>query len=250
MVKAVLFDFHNTLVISDHWLTLEIHTLPRHVLHRLHKMGLAPYSPELADRAEEMYRQVRLEVHRTGQEVDAVTGVNTALKFMNLSVSPEVVGNIIEGLQRECLDGIELQAGAVDLLDSLRDMGMVMGVVSNAAYGAFVHWGLHKLKLRHYFQTVVTSDSSGYYKSRPEIFWEVLRDLGHTPADSVHIGDSYKFDILGAKKAGLRAIYLDLGRNEEMSEVFPDAVVHSLPEVLPIVEGWNGKEDTGPGQLI
>jgi HAD superfamily hydrolase (TIGR01549 family) len=240
MVKAVLFDFHNTLVISDGWLSLEIHTLPRHVLHRLHKMGLAPYSPELADRAEEMYREVRLEVHRTGQEVDAVTGVNTALKFMNLSVSPEVVGNIIEGLQRECLDGIELQAGAVELLNSLRDMGMTMGVVSNAAYGAFVHWGLRKLKLRDYFQTVLTSDSSGYYKSRPEIFWEALRELGHTPSEAVHIGDSYKFDIIGAKKAGLRAIYLDVGRNEEMPDVQPDAIVRTLPEVLPIIEEWNG----------
>jgi putative hydrolase of the HAD superfamily len=62
--------------------------------------------------------------------------------------------------------------------------------------------------LRSSFAVVVTSASAGYYKSRPEIYWHAAALLGAAAARTVHVGDSYRFDVAGARRAGMRTVWL------------------------------------------
>ena len=52
------------------------------------------------------------------------------------------------------------------------------------------------------------------------------------------IGDSLKSDILGAKKLGIKAIYINRGKNDKHIGINPDAIVSSLLEIIPIISKW------------
>jgi FMN phosphatase YigB (HAD superfamily) len=59
---------------------------------------------------------------------------------------------------------------------------------------------------------IVSSASCGYYKSRPEIFQAAYAELGAKIADSVHIGDSFRFDHLAGRSSGLRTAWFNEAR--------------------------------------
>ncbi|GAA6526424.1 HAD family hydrolase [Intrasporangium sp. DVR] len=56
---------------------------------------------------------------------------------------------------------------------------------------------------------VVTTDTLGFGKPDPRVYREVCRIVGADPAVSVCVGDSLEWDVLGARRAGLRAVWLD-----------------------------------------
>jgi putative hydrolase of the HAD superfamily len=78
------------------------------------------------------------------------------------------------------------------------------------------------------FQSVVTSASSGFYKSRPEIYWTALDQIGAAPERSIHVGDSYRFDVLGGMRAGLATVWLSDDPEAGEKSPAPDAIVGSL----------------------
>jgi putative hydrolase of the HAD superfamily len=66
----------------------------------------------------------------------------------------------------------------------------------------------------------------------------VLDALGvRDPSRVVFVGDRPYDDVHGAKQAGLRGV---LRRNHFMPDydVEPDAVIDTLPELLPLVDRW------------
>ena len=59
---------------------------------------------------------------------------------------------------------------------------------------------------------VISADTVRAYKPHREIFDEALRCSGCTPGETVHIGDSYDTDVIGARAAGIRPILLLRGQ--------------------------------------
>ena len=92
-------------------------------------------------------------------------------------------------------------------LATLREAGLCLGVISNAATGLVPL--LEGFGLASSFDAILASEAVGYAKPQPEMFREALRALGVAAEDAVHVGDSYPYDYLGATRAGLRAILLD-----------------------------------------
>jgi FMN phosphatase YigB (HAD superfamily) len=68
---------------------------------------------------------------------------------------------------------------------------------------------LRDVSLRDYLDAVVDSAVVGYEKPDPEIFRCALRDVGADPATTLHVGDLYDADVVGARRAGLHALLLD-----------------------------------------
>ena len=56
---------------------------------------------------------------------------------------------------------------------------------------------------------MVTSEDVGHLKPAPEIFEAALDRAGVDPTDAVMVGDSWEVDIVGAEKAGLRAVWFN-----------------------------------------
>jgi len=80
-------------------------------------------------------------------------------------------------------------------------------VVSNS--DGSVEKGLSGLGLSQHFYAIIDSQVIGYEKPDPRIFEHALAICNADPDRTVHIGDMYDTDILGAKAAGIHSILLD-----------------------------------------
>ncbi len=244
-IEAVTFDFHNTLVRCDEWFALEIRELVPETLRLLAAEGLAPLDDALADRARLADRELRAAIESHGEECDALTCALLTLERLGVAAPREAVARAIEALMRAALPPAWPMPGAVEAVRALRGRGVRCGVVSSAVYHPFLEWALDRFGLRDAFGAVVSSASSGYYKTRPEIFEAALRELGATPEGAVHVGDSYRFDVLGARRAGLRTVwYASTLAVLEQPEIVADATVADLATLPAIIATLDA--ETGP----
>lgn len=60
-----------------------------------------------------------------------------------------------------------------------------------------------------YFKRVFSSISDYGQVKTPQFYRTVCREMQAEPAAIVHIGDSWRFDVLAAQEAGIRALHLD-----------------------------------------
>ncbi len=127
----------------------------------------------------------------------------------------------------------------VPALEVLRSAGIRMGVISNFVWGGTEL--IHDLELATHFESLTISARVGFQKPHPGIFGHALDSLGAKPQSSWHIGDSYRADIFGARRAGMTAVLIDRSGNdparvrEERED--PDLlVVHDLYGLLELLQ--------------
>jgi len=97
--------------------------------------------------------------------------------------------------------------GVPEALARLRAAGYRLVVVSNA--DGTVEEGLTRAGLRPYLHAVVDSHLVGFEKPDPRIFDHALSLFGSDPTRTLHVGDMYAADVVGARAAGLHALLLD-----------------------------------------
>jgi HAD superfamily hydrolase (TIGR01509 family) len=94
-----------------------------------------------------------------------------------------------------------------EALARLRDLGLRLVVVSNS--DGTVSRSLEAAGLLSFMSLVVDSALVGFEKPDPRIFAAALERTGADAARTLHIGDLYHADVLGARGAGVRALLLD-----------------------------------------
>lgn len=95
----------------------------------------------------------------------------------------------------------------VETLTRLRDAGRRLLVVSNS--DGRLHELMRRTGLDGYFDLIVDSTEAGTEKPDPRIFHHALATLGASPDDTLHVGDFYEIDVIGARAAGVDAVLLD-----------------------------------------
>jgi putative hydrolase of the HAD superfamily len=133
-----------------------------------------------------------------------------------------------EAFNRYRMECVELFPGALELLLSLRERGLALGLVTNG----FVETHREKielLRLEEIFHVIAIADEVGMIKPDPRIFAHVCERLGVLPSASVMIGDNFERDILGARAAGMQTVWFN-ERNEEIppGAVPPDAIAQNI----------------------
>jgi len=205
---AITFDFHNTLVHCDAWFDLEVRRLASAFIEWRDARDGAPARDGRRRAADEAYRRLRQRVIETGQERPAAACVAAVLAELGEPVDDGEIATAAEHLMRVPLAEVRLVAGAAETVRTIADAGVKLGVVSSAVYHPFLEWSLDRLGLGEFFATIITSASAGFYKSRPEVYWHAADALGVAPHRVVHVGDSYRFDVEGARRAGLTPVWL------------------------------------------
>jgi putative hydrolase of the HAD superfamily len=89
--------------------------------------------------------------------------------------------------------------------------------------------------LEPFIGLTVASAEVGFGKPDPRIFTTALERLGVRGGEAIAIGDSLERDVLGARNAGLRCIWVNRERRTAPSHVIPDREIASLSEVPEIV---------------
>lgn len=97
-----------------------------------------------------------------------------------------------------------------EVLGALRDAGLRLAVISNFTDALIAVCRTHVLD--GYFDCLVASTVTGSQKPDVSIFREALRRTGADPESSVHIGDNYVADVLGARAAGIDGVLVDRSR--------------------------------------
>lgn len=97
--------------------------------------------------------------------------------------------------------------GVPDALRAMADAGLQLAVVSNS--DGSVESSLVGSGLREHFQAVMDSHVVGHEKPDPRIFETALSVCGADPARTLHVGDLYDADVVGARAAGLHPVLLD-----------------------------------------
>ncbi|OFE16713.1 HAD family hydrolase [Humibacillus sp. DSM 29435] len=118
-----------------------------------------------------------------------------------------------------------------DLLEVARGRRLPVALITNSA-AAPTTLKLEALGLLDAFDAVVTTDTLGFGKPDPRMYLEACRRVD-TPAPAcVCVGDSLAWDVLGARDAGLRAVWLDragTGTDENVTRV---TSLHQLTSAL------------------
>jgi len=123
----------------------------------------------------------------------------------------------------------------VSCLEALRPRYR-LGLVSNGSRLP------EKVGLDGYFESVVFAQDHRVAKPDKGIFEIVERELGVAPSGCVLVGDHPINDVVGAKRAGWSAVWIDRDGDGSFVEglvgtkVKPDAVVRSLAELPEALE--------------
>jgi len=126
--------------------------------------------------------------------------------------------------------GLEAYPDVLETLDTLRSMGVKTGIVTNGFRYDYERI-LEALDLAGYFDVVVGADTCGVAKPDRRIFLHAVDELGVEPGEVVFVGNEYKYDYVGARRAGLKPLLID--REGDAPE---DAdVIESLSDVLRLL---------------
>lgn len=98
---------------------------------------------------------------------------------------------------------------AVEVVEELARRGFAVGVVTN--WHAAVHGILERHGISRRCRVVLTSAEAGRKKPHPEIFHRAADAVGAPPERSVHVGDSWDEDVLGARAAGMLPVHFQPG---------------------------------------
>ncbi|HEU5432339.1 MAG TPA: HAD family hydrolase [Thermomicrobiales bacterium] len=240
--QAITFDFHNTLAHCDPWFDLEVHHLPSAFLRWLADHGGPVRSDETLADADAAYRRLRHAIVEHGNELPAEACVAYVLDDLGIAVDDATVERGVATLMRATLAEAEPTHGAIETVRALAETGVPLGIVSSAVYHPFLDWTLERFGIRDAFRDVTTSASAGFYKSRPELYLHAVARLDAVPERTVHVGDSWRFDVDGARRAGLRTVWL---RRADASlpagGAAPDLTVRTLvgaaPRILTLLAG-------------
>jgi FMN phosphatase YigB (HAD superfamily) len=236
LTSLVTFDFHNTIADCDEWFQLEIRDLPVRVLEHIAPDALQEHTPE---RITSSYRELRTAVMASGKEIDALNGVLRVLATFGISVERAEAESAIEDLMRDASRHATPIDGAVDAIRNVAAHGSKVGIVSSAVFHPFLEWTLERFGVAEDLAFILTSASSGYYKSNPEIYRAAMRHAGSDPGRSIHVGDSAKWDVWSAQQAGMRAVWFRNGHVDTLVdrdfESEPDHTVSSMTDVAPWV---------------
>ena len=215
MIKAVTFDFWETLVHDSPENVREQRALRILALHRV-LAGAGSGIGEVAV-AEAYDRSERVLVERYwGRDRDPL--IAEQVRLVLETVSPRVSRAMTPALFEEALAGYiepvlhvppELTPGAAEAVCKLASRGVALRIISNAGRtpGVILRRVLERHDLLRHFTAVSYSDEVGSRKPDAEIFRRTLAELGVEAGEAAHVGDNPVADVQGAQGVGMRGVH-------------------------------------------
>ncbi|HKF35858.1 MAG TPA: HAD-IA family hydrolase, partial [Ktedonobacteraceae bacterium] len=127
----------------------------------------------------------------------------------------------------------QLYPDVVQVLETLKTHNYTLGVISD--WGIALGPILRRLHLTRYFDCLLVSAITRHAKPSPALYELALQRANSIADYTIHIGDSYIHDVLGARAAGITPVLLD--RHESLEESDVDCLlVHSLHGLLELLQ--------------
>jgi putative hydrolase of the HAD superfamily len=206
MIRAVTFDFWNTLVFEERG-----HLRGRRLdawAGILEEAGFAAEREALGAVMDDTWNAFnerwKANDHMAPQHI-----AEAAVDALGFDVPFEVRAKLLEAFGTAAI-GAELQLtdGVADALRTLREAGVSLGIVCDVGFTAsrYLRAFLDGRGLLPLFDGWAFSDEVGTYKPSPAIFEHVLSRLGVDAAEAAHVGDMKRTDVAGALGMGMTAV--------------------------------------------
>ncbi len=234
--RAVLFDFGDTLV---HFGQINKRALFKQAAWQTYRMWARRQKrmPDWRRYYAHQWFAIRWAYLKTlvlRRELDAIRYIRRACRKLWLQAPSHFFDELAWAWYRPLADVASPEPAARPVLEQLRKSGYQLAVVSNTFVPGFVmDRHLERLGLLEYFPTRIYSCDVGYRKPHRRIFELALAELEVEPADAVFVGDLLDADVMGATRAGLRAIWLNQADAVEQAMPANSIRIRSLSE-LPI----------------
>ncbi len=213
MVKAVFFDWFNTLA---------VYHPPREMLQSQaiqengYFVSIERLRPALVKAEQYVFdenasRPLRL---RTMQEQTDIFLEYEKIILSETGIDFSENPNVLLAIYRRAHELSQNSSFALydDVLPAMkqcRERNLTLGLITNIDID--MKPVCDTLGLAPFLDIIVTSGKARFDKPKPEIFYFALSQAGVTANEAVHVGDQYQTDILGARGAGIRPIMIDRG---------------------------------------
>ena len=228
MIEAITFDLWNTLVYNRNYGEFRLPELDR----ILRSNGIELSAEALQDAYMSGFRYSSRVIPTEGyRHVETHEIVDKVLESVGFT-SPETRKELVRVYEEAILcDPPGLKDGVFDAMDYVKDrykVGLIS--VTGVSPGRIVRGILKDHGILGYFDVLTFSDEVMLVKPNPGLFMSCLEVLGVAPENTVHVGDSFKSDIVGAIDAGMRTIWVKTREQEQKSGYIPDAIISGLDE--------------------
>lgn len=183
---------------------------------------VSPYG-EATDAAYDAYLERLFEALETCESDPYRRAFEAVVETTGLDASPDTLA------QNHCeaeLEATRVSADAKRVVERVAETNPV-GVLTNGA-GHQQRAKLERHGLEDLFDSVIVSGTVGVRKPDRRIFDRAKQAL--TADEYIYVGDSYEEEIVGAREAGFRPVYVAGGTDEDADAA--NAVVSSLGELL------------------
>jgi putative hydrolase of the HAD superfamily len=225
MIKAVIFDFDNTLMDFMRMKKAAVESAVDSMI----DAGLPLKKIEMIDKVYKVYTTEGIEDQQIFDKV---------LSKEFGKVDYKILAAGIIGYRRAKEGTLALYPHVQLTLTGLVRMGLKMAVVSDAPRLP-VWLRICGLGLHHYFDAVVTTDDTGFKKPHEKPFPFALEKLAVKPAEAIMIGDWAERDMVGAKKVGLVTVFARYGDTQNTEHSGADYEIDDISELLGIVRKEN-----------
>lgn len=129
--------------------------------------------------------------------------------FVNaVTVTPELLHSTMQYFRKESTKHLRICPGALELIRALRATGAKVMLLSNSQR-TYAEAELRVLNLMYEFDDIFISSDYGCRKPDPTFFSAPLKKHNLNPAECLMIGNNLENDIVGAKKVGMDALYIN-----------------------------------------
>lgn len=236
-IKALVFDYGNTLI-------------------RFGRAQVDEFDRRLGAAIEARYGaldQDRYNAHRDADRMAPYAGDPPAYResdpvemtaaliraLYGIEPAPGDLDTLLEVRRAAFIAVVEAEPAVSELLAKLRAQ-FAIGLLSNYPDGIAIRRSMNKVRLTHYFDSVVVSGDLGLVKPHPDTFAASLRELGAGPEEALFVGDNWLADVQGARRAGMRVVHFTRWAPPEHfdrhpGDAPPDATISTLEELFPLL---------------
>ncbi|MCC7146207.1 MAG: HAD family hydrolase [Phycisphaeraceae bacterium] len=243
-IRAVLFDLGDTLVQwgpVDHRLIFEQAAIRTYEIWAKRKRRMPDFRRYFLHQWFSLH-WAYLKQRVLRREMNAMRYVRRACQKLWLDESETFFRQLLWEWYQPLAEAARLEDGTKELLAELRRQGLQLGVVSNTFVPGFVlDKHLEILGLLEYLPVRIYSCDTGYRKPDRRIFLKAVEEMGVLAREAVYVGDLYQADVLGARKAGLNAVWkrpnTAVARSQRLDDPWTMRHLADLPALLERMAG-------------
>lgn len=231
MIRAVFFDWGNTLCAWE---------FDPQLLAEGHVRGLAAAGGD--GTRQESFTRAYIErilprlVAANEDEVDYAAEVAALLTDLGVASGRHAADRFVEAEHAVWRPAHVIEPPVMELLDALRERGLVVGLVSNVFDPPSLMRGLFaELGLMARLDVLALSTEVGKRKPHPRIFHAALEQAGVAPAEAMMVGDRLSEDVAGAQAVGLRTVQALWFSRDECGAAVPDETAETPAGVLSLL---------------